>query len=276
MSKLGSSTNTGLSMPKGTSTTRQRNWGTCSMRLAVFSRNRSMLKPCGAVEGSAMRMLDTCMCQLRVGPNLRDVHEATGLSRREIVQAYKQLQLGVACVVDQDSQNCNLIKFQPFSSFPSQVKMFIDGRFHSNVGCAMESMAVSRMPPFAGKEVRQEGWCACCFTPISFTSKDGEITERSPEEFFIHISRSPWDWGNVDITEMCDSMNFVLDAEHADRYERQVARRGVLITTEQAQLFVKGTADNRMWDYHWPPVQMNPKWIHKGIKALGVDTTNWD
>jgi hypothetical protein len=39
---------------------------------------------------------------------------------------------------------------------------------------------------------------------------------------------------------------------------------------------VKGTADNRMWDYHWPPVQMNPKWIHRGIKALGVDTTNWD
>jgi hypothetical protein len=23
-------------------------------------------------------------------------------------------------------------------------------------------------------------------------------------------------------------------------------------------------------------VQMNPKWIHRGIKALGVDTTNWD
>jgi hypothetical protein len=215
-------------------------------------------------------------CEHGVGPNLRDVHEATGLSRRAIVQAYKELQLGVACVVDQDSQNCNLIKFQPFSSFPSQVKAFVDGRFHSYIGCAMESMAVSRMPPFAGKEVRQEGWCACCFAPISFTSKDGEITERSPDEFFIHISRSPWDWGNVDITAMCDSMNFVLDAEHADRYERHVSRRGVLITTEQAQLFVTSTADNRMWDYHWPPVQMNPKWIHRGIKALGVDTTNWD
>ena len=59
-------------------------------------------------------------CEHGVGPNLRDVHEATGLSRRQIVQAYKQLQLGVACVVQEDSQNCNLIKFQPFSSFPSR------------------------------------------------------------------------------------------------------------------------------------------------------------
>ena len=28
-------------------------------------------------------------CEHGVGPNLRDVHEATGLSRRQVVQAYK-------------------------------------------------------------------------------------------------------------------------------------------------------------------------------------------
>ena len=91
-------------------------------------------------------------CDKGVGPNLRDVHEALGLSRRQIVQAYKQLQLGIICVVQEDTQNCNLIKFQPFSSFPSQVKAFIDDRFHSYIGCAMESMAViSQMPPFRGQ-----------------------------------------------------------------------------------------------------------------------------
>ena len=38
------------------------------------------------------------------GPNLRAVHEGTGLDRRTIVQGYKELQLGIICVVDQDPQ----------------------------------------------------------------------------------------------------------------------------------------------------------------------------
>jgi hypothetical protein len=214
-------------------------------------------------------------CRWGRGPNLRAAHEGTGLPRRRIVQAYKELQLGIICVVDQDSQNCNLIKFQPFSSFPSQVKLYLDGRFHSYVGCAMESMAFSRMPPFAGKEVRQEGWCACCFAPISFTSKDGEILDRSPDEFFIHITRSPWDWGNVDITEMCDSMNFVLDADHAERYERQISRRGVLVTIEQATMFVSRTAEERMWHYDWAPGIITPHVVIRGFEALGVYVSAW-
>jgi hypothetical protein len=213
-------------------------------------------------------------CEHGVGPTLRDVHEATGLDRRRTIQAYKQLQLGVICVVDEDSQNCNLIKFQPFSSFPSQVKAFIDDRFHSFVGCAMESMAFSRMPPFAGKEVRLESWCACCLTPVSLTVKDGAFIDP-PASLFIHVSATPWDWGNVNIISMCDAMNFVLDADHAARYEHQVARRGVLFSIDQARQFVKGTADVRMYDYHWPPARMSPAVILQFIGALGVDTTPW-
>lgn len=215
-------------------------------------------------------------CERGVGPTLRDVHEALGLSRRGIVQAYKQLQLGIICVVQEDTQNCNLIKFQPFSSFPSQVKAFVDERFHSFVGCAMESMAFSKMPPFSGKEVRFESWCACCLEPITFTSHDGEVPEnRSHDGMRVHVSLSPWDWGNVDITAMCDAMNFVIDEAHAERYERQAGRRGVLVTPEQAVLFVSVVAKDRMWDFHWPPGQMNPAVIIKAMRSLGVDTANW-
>jgi hypothetical protein len=57
-------------------------------------------------------------CATGHGPNYSNVHEDTGLSRRDIIQAYKELQLGIVVVVDQDTQNCNLIKAQPFSSFP--------------------------------------------------------------------------------------------------------------------------------------------------------------
>ena len=48
-------------------------------------------------------------------PNLRHMHEGTGLARRRIVQALKLLQTGIVVVVDQDSPNCDILKAPPFS-----------------------------------------------------------------------------------------------------------------------------------------------------------------
>ena len=214
-------------------------------------------------------------CDTGHGPNLRAAHEGTGLSREQILQAYRQLDLGIICVVDHDSQNCNLLKAQPFSSFPSQVEVHLDGRFHCYAGCAMESMAISMMPPFAGKEVRLESYCACCLAPVTIATRDGDVLSRTPESVLIHVSASPWDWNKTNIVSMCDSMNFVADAEHAAAYEKKVCRRGVLFRLDQAQKFVADTARNRMHRYDWPPARVMPERIIAGIKALGVDVTNW-
>jgi len=215
-------------------------------------------------------------CDHGHGPNLRAAHEGTGLSREQILQAYRQLDLGIICVVDHDSQNCNLLKAQPFSSFPSQVEVHLDGRFHCYAGCAMESMAISKMPPFAGKEVRLESYCACCLAPVTIVTRDGEVLSRAPESVLIHVSASPWDWNKTNIVSMCDSMNFVADADHATTYERKISRRGVLFRLDQAQKFVADTAKNRMHRYDWPPARVIPERIIAGIRALGVDVTNWD
>jgi hypothetical protein len=212
-------------------------------------------------------------CERGHGPNLRAAHEGTGLDRRTIIQAYKELQLGIICVVDQDSANCNLLKFQPFSSYPSQVAVHIDGTFHSYAGCALESVAISRMPAFEGKTLSLESYCACCLAPIDLSAVDGVV---SPSDgALVHISTTPWDWNNDDIIHQCDSMNFVLDAAHADRYERIVSRRGVLLTIEQTALFVKATGDERMWQYDWAPATLNPAAVIKGMKLLGVDVSAW-
>jgi hypothetical protein len=212
-------------------------------------------------------------CEHGRGPNLRAVHEGTGFDRRTIVQGYKELQLGIICVVDQDSVNCNLIKFQPFSSFPSQVEVWIDGRFHSYAGCALESVAISKMPPFAGKELTLKSYCACCLGSIELTALDGVVT--APEGVLVHVSTSPWDWNNDDIVHQCDSMNYVLDAAHAERYETTVSRRGVLLTIDQTAMFVKATGDARMHDYDWPPATIDPKAVIFGMKQLGVDVSPW-
>jgi len=212
-------------------------------------------------------------CSHGRGPNLRVVHEGTGLDRRQIVQGYKELQLGIICVVDQDSVNANLLKFQPFSSFPSQVEVWIDGAFHSYAGCALESVAISKMPPFAGKELTLRSYCGCCLGAIDLAATDGVVT--APAGVLVHISTTPWDWNNDHIVHQCDSMNYVLDAEHADRLERTTSRRGALLTIDQTAAFVKATGDERMWDYDWAPATIDPKAVIFGMKLLGVDVGAW-
>ena len=214
-------------------------------------------------------------CRHGHGPNLRAAHEATGLSRAAIVEAYKQLDLGIMCIVDQETQNWNLLKAPPFSSYPSQAAIHVDGRFHCYAGCAMESLAISLMPPFAGKEVRVEGYCACCLAPVTVVERDGEVLSHVPDGVRIHVSLSPREWNKTNIVPMCDAMNFVLDGEHAARYERTIRRRGVLFTLEQARRFVAGTGKARMWQYDRVPDYLRPQRIIDGIRALGVDVSGW-
>jgi hypothetical protein len=215
-------------------------------------------------------------CRHGRGPNLRDAREATGLSRERLVEVYRELDLGLAITIQQDTQNVAILKCQPFSSYPSQVAVHVDGRFHCWAGCAMESIAISRMPPFAGREMTLESYCACCLAPLTIRVCDGAVLEATPGAPLIHVSTSPREWNAVDIVCMCDSMNFVLDATHAATYERRVARRGVLFTLEQARRFVSTTAASRMHDYEWAPVALVPARVIAGIKAIGVDVSSWE
>ena len=214
-------------------------------------------------------------CEHGHGPNLRTVHQATGFSREHLLEIYRELDLGLVLTLDQTTNQPAILKCQPFSSFPTQVEVQLDGRFHCWAGCAMESMAISRMPPFQGKELRLESYCACCLAPVTLLARDGEVRSAAGPEPLIHVSTTPREWNTVDIVRMCDSMNFVLDAEHALAYERQISRRGVLFTLAQARRFVAGTGDNRMHRYDWEPVALVPSRVIAGIKALGVDVSNW-
>jgi hypothetical protein len=214
-------------------------------------------------------------CRHGRGPNLREVHDATGLSRSRLLEIYRELDLGLILTIDQATQHGAILKCQPFSSYPSQVAVYLDGRFHCWAGCAMESIAISLMPPFAGKEMRLESYCACCLAPVSLAVRDGQVPSRTPSSILIHVSHSPREWNTTNIVCMCDGMNYVHDAEHALAYEKQISRRGVLLTIEQAQRFVAGTGENRMHRYDWEPVPLIPDRVIAGLKAIGVDTSPW-
>jgi len=209
------------------------------------------------------------------GPNLRQAHEGTGLSRRDLVQAYKELQTGIVMVVDQDSPNCDILKIPPYSAFPSQVEMYIDDKFHSFIGCAHEAVAVSKMPHFAGIEVRLESYCACCLAPITFWSKEFAITRSVPEHPLVHCAQPVWDWVHDDMKAMCDNVNLVLDADHALEFEKQIGRRGVLFTMDQVRAYVEPAIGVRGWDYHWPSQSMSPEALIDRLVSLGVDVSPW-
>jgi hypothetical protein len=214
-------------------------------------------------------------CEHGHGPNLRAAHEATGLSREQLLEAYQELDLGIMCTVQLDSQNLALLKAPPFSSYPSQAQVYVDGRFHCYAGCAMESLAISSMPPFQGKELRIESYCACCLEPVQVRMRDGELLAHEPGSALVHVSSTPWEWNRTNIVSMCDSMNFVLDAEHALAYERKICRRGVVFTIEQAHRFVTPTARARMWNYERPPDYLRPPKVIEFVRSLGVDVSPW-
>ena len=209
------------------------------------------------------------------GPNLADVHAAIGLHRREAIQAYRELQLGICCCIDLLGVNGAVYRFLPFASFPTPVKAYLDGRFHSFCGCAMETPSFSKLPPFKDRVVTFESYCPCCFEPLRFSAVNGDVVEQDPADFLVHVSTSPWDWQLVDTMYQCDSMNFVRSAEHAQRFEQQICRRGVLFTLDQAKVFAGGSGDKRMWNYHWPPEVSSPTRVIEGARGLGVDVSNW-
>jgi hypothetical protein len=110
---------------------------------------------------------------------------------------------------------------------------------------------------------------------VSFSAQGGKFLQRDPAGLLIHVSTSPWDWQLIDTSYQCDSMNFVMDADHGARYEAEIGRLGVLFTLEQAMGFAGGSGDRRMWNYHAPPEVSNPEKVISGARGLGVDVTNW-
>jgi hypothetical protein len=216
-------------------------------------------------------------CETGVAPNLRRACEKTGLTREQYIWALRELEVSNFVVVEHTGVSVNILKVPPFSSFPTQVELHLDGRFHSFIGCALEAVAVSKMPPFAGKEVGLESYCPCCMEAIHLTGRDGAIVASTPAPLLVHLSMTPWEWNSENNIAMCDSMNFVLDADHAARHERKISRRGVLMDLDQAQRMVEPVAATRMWDYNRQPHGgSTPEATIANLRKLGVDTSNWE
>jgi len=49
--------------------------------------------------------------------------------------------------------------------------------------------------------------------------------------------------------------DYVIDAEHAERYERRPRRGGVLVNFDQAKIVRAERGQERMWNYHGRPAR---------------------
>src|SRR4029079_4763826 len=97
---------------------------------------------------------------------------------------------------------------------------------------------------------------------------------RSHPEPLIHVTQSPWDWNSVDMIGMCDATNIVIDREHGARYERMTSARGVTMTLEQAREYIRFVAETRLWDYHWPPLSMDPAFILARLQQVRIHVSH--
>ena len=65
----------------------------------------------------------------------------------------------------------------------------------------------------------------------------------------------------------CDSINFVIDSDHAERFEREPCRRGLFCTLDQALAFVSNSAGERVWTPNRPSKAMDPTTVVETYKA---------
>ena len=126
--------------------------------------------------------------------------------------------------------------------------MFTDGEFDSFAGGADEALGMSNAPQVRDVVLRCESCCECCFEPIILELRNFELISCQPSEPVIHVTETPWDWLTYDMISMCDTTNFALDPDHAERYERMMGRRGVFFTIDQAKEHIRFVAEARLWD----------------------------
>jgi len=209
-------------------------------------------------------------------PSFLDIHDTFQLSPRRARRLYRELSDGFALTAQDQLIGLGVDKAPPFSATPTAVTAFVDGEFLSYVGCPMEGLTIGALPPLENKVVTLYSFCACCFEPIKIEVQGQEVLSAEPSLPLISIIRSPYDWeGGVSCEIVCDSFHYVLDQEHATRFEERVARRGTTMTMEQAGKLTADTAVRRMRDPHFPQIRIEAEPMIAFLDSLGVDVSVW-
>jgi hypothetical protein len=209
-------------------------------------------------------------------PNFLDIHRALGLSPRLTRRLFRELEEGFAVLAQDNIIGLSIEKAPPFSATPTTLAAYLDGEFLSYVGCPMEGLTIGALPPLEDKVLTLRSYCACCFTPIELEVQGQDVRSASPSRPLIALVRSPYDFaGGVTPDVVCDSFHYVLDEDHAARFERLVLRRGTTMTLEQARQLTAETASRRMKDPHFPQIRLEAEPMIAFLDGIGVDVSVW-
>lgn len=207
-------------------------------------------------------------------PDHRDLAIAIGADRRALRQLLLELQDGFAVSFAEERLQANILKAPPFSAIPTPVQAWMDGRFFAYLGCAAEALTVANLPPLDGRSLDVRSYCACCYAPIEFEVEGLQVRTASPPS--VAITSSPWAWGpGTPCDRVCDAFHFVLDADHAREFDRQIGARSVVTGLEQLQRVAAGTAKRRMRDPDWGPIRRQPADFIRHFEECGVDVGPW-
>jgi hypothetical protein len=125
------------------------------------------------------------------------------------------------------------------------------------------------------KVLTVESYCACCYTPIQVQVQGQNVRSISPSRPLISAVRTPWENAKgVSPDLVCDGYHFVLDEDHAERFERYTARRGTTLTIDQAIQLTADIGNRRMRDAHFA-LRLEAEPMVAYLESIGVDVSAW-
>jgi hypothetical protein len=209
-------------------------------------------------------------------PNYLDINRSLRLPPHRTRRLSRELEEGFALTSQDQLVGFSIDKAPPFSATPTTIAAFVDGQFLSYIGCPMEGFTAGGLPPLEDTVLTLRSFCACCFRPIELEMRGNELLSSSPSEPLVSVIRPPYAWeGGVSCTVVCDSFHYVLDADHAERFERRTARRGTTMTMSQAALFTADIAARRMRDPDFPQIRIEAEPVLAFFESIGIDVGVW-
>ncbi len=116
-------------------------------------------------------------------PVLADLMRSPGISREEVLQAFREIATIDTFWVEKGTENIRILS--PFANLPTPYKITVDGAQKWDAVCGIEALGI--WVYFPGKVVQVDAYCRDCGAPMRLKLKDGQILERPDDPMVAHL-----------------------------------------------------------------------------------------
>ena len=116
-------------------------------------------------------------------PNVGDVMAALDMSRRAVLEAFREISLIDTFWVEKGTENIRILS--PFADLTTPYRVTVAGEQKWYAVCGIEALAFSVF--FPGQTVQIDSFCRDCGEPMRLRIKDGIVLEQAPDRIVAHL-----------------------------------------------------------------------------------------